>query len=88
MSCGVGRRRDLDPALLWLWRRPGTTALIRLLAWELPYATGAALEKTKRPQKKGSRAQSIHVSFSTFTSFFGGGRTAVNQATAVTTSGT
>ena len=22
MSCGVGRRRSLDPALLWLWCRP------------------------------------------------------------------
>ena len=22
MSCGVGRRRGLDPMLLWLWRGP------------------------------------------------------------------
>ena len=22
MSCGVSHRRSLDPALLWLWRRP------------------------------------------------------------------
>ena len=36
-----------DPALLWLWCRPAATALIRPLAWELPYAVGAALEKTK-----------------------------------------
>ena len=28
------------------------TAPIRPLAWELAYAMGAALEKTKRPKKK------------------------------------
>ena len=37
-----------DPELLWLWRRPAATALIRPLAWEPPYATGVALEKTKK----------------------------------------
>ena len=46
MSCGVGRRRSLDPTLLWLWHRLAATALMRPLAWEPPYATGAALEKT------------------------------------------
>ena len=48
MSGGVGCRRGSDPALLWLWRRPGTTDPIRPLAWGSPYAAGAALEKTKR----------------------------------------
>ena len=52
MSCGVGRRHGSDPALLWLWRGPAATALIRPLAWEFPYATGAALEKAKRQKKK------------------------------------
>jgi len=52
MSCGVGRRHGSDPALLWLWCRLAVTALIRSLAWEPPYATGVALEKTKRPKKK------------------------------------
>jgi len=47
VSCGVGRRHSSDLALLWLWRRPGATALIRPLAWEPPYATGVALEKAK-----------------------------------------
>ena len=42
MSCGVGRRRGSDPALLWLWRRLVATAPIGPLAWESPYATGAA----------------------------------------------
>ena len=41
-----------DLALPWLWRRLAATALVRPLAWEPPYAVGAALEKTKRPKKK------------------------------------
>ena len=52
MSCGVGRRRDSDPALLWLWRRPVATAPIGPLAWEPPYAVGAALEKAKSQKNK------------------------------------
>ena len=34
-----------DPALLWLWCRPVATAPIRPLAWEPPYAAGAALKR-------------------------------------------
>ena len=41
-----------DLALLWLWCRPAATAPIRPLAWELPYASGAALEMAKRQNKK------------------------------------
>ena len=52
MSCGVGHRRSLDPELLWLWIRPAATALIQPLAWELPYAEGAAPEKAKRQKDK------------------------------------
>ena len=48
MSCGVGCGRGLDPVLLWLWHRLVDTALIGTLAWEPPYAEGAALEKAKR----------------------------------------
>ena len=55
VSCGVGCRRGSDPALLWLWRRPVATALIQRLAWEPPYAAGAAQEiattTTKKRQK-------------------------------------
>ena len=43
VSCGVGRRRGSDPALLWLWCRPAAVALIQPLAWEPPYAVGVAL---------------------------------------------
>ena len=53
LSCGVGRRRGLNPTLLWLWHRlVATTAPIRPLAWEPTYAAGAALEKTKKKKKK------------------------------------
>ena len=48
MSCGVGRRRGSDLALLWLWRRLVATPPIRPQAWEPPYATGAALEKGQK----------------------------------------
>ena len=50
----MGCRHGLDPVLLWLWRRPAATAPIRPLAWEPPYAAGAALEKakTKKTPKK------------------------------------
>ena len=54
MSCGVGRRRGSDPALLWLWRRPAGTDPIRPLGREPPYATGAALEKGKKTKKCNS----------------------------------
>ena len=47
-----------DPELLWLWCRLAATALILPLAWELPYAAGAAL---KRPQKKKKRLVKLNV---------------------------
>ena len=52
VSCYVGRRRGLDPKLLWLWHRLTAVALIRPLAWELPYAMVVALEKQKKKKKK------------------------------------
>ena len=52
MSCGVDWRCSSGPALLWLWHRPAATVLIRPLAWEPPYATGAALEKGKKKKKE------------------------------------
>ena len=56
-----GRRLGSDLALLWLWRRPAATALIRPLAWEPLYASGAALEKTKKNQEEHSRQGSYLV---------------------------
>ena len=52
MSCGVGHRHSSDPELLWLWCRLVATALIGPLAWEPPYATGAALERQKAQKQK------------------------------------
>ena len=48
----MGHRRSSDPELLWLRHRPAATAPIRPLAWEPPYATGAAQEKAKRQKKR------------------------------------
>ena len=52
MSCGVGGRRGWDPQLLWLWCRPAATAPIQPIAWEPPYAAGAALKDKKTPPPK------------------------------------
>ena len=41
--------------MLWLWCRPGATALIGPLAWEPPCAVGAALEKIKQTNKKKTK---------------------------------
>ena len=40
--------------MLWLWCRPAATA-IRPLAWEPPYAAGAAQEIAKRQKKLKKR---------------------------------
>ena len=48
MSCSILHRCGLNPALLWLWCRPTAAAPIRPLAWELPYASGAALKSKKK----------------------------------------
>ena len=41
--------------LLWLWHRPAATALIRPLAWEPPYAVGAALKRQKTKDKNKTK---------------------------------
>ena len=48
-SCSIGYRRGSDPTLLWLQCRLAAVAWIQPLAWELPYAAGAAV---KRKEKK------------------------------------
>ena len=48
MSCAIGRRWGLNPELLGLWHRPVAIALIQALAWEPPYAMGAALRRHKK----------------------------------------
>ena len=51
LGCGVGHRCSSDLALLWLWLRLAATAPIPPLAWEPPYAVGAALESKKKKKK-------------------------------------
>ena len=70
MSCGVGCRRGLDPELLWLRRRLVATAPIQPLAWEPPYAAGAAQEiattttttKDKKTKKKKKKRKKKRIS--------------------------
>ena len=52
LSFGVDRRRGSDPVLLWLWRRLAATTPIHHLAWEPPYAEGAALKRQKPKTNK------------------------------------
>ena len=61
MSCGVGRRRGSDLALLWPWRRPVTLAQIVPLAWEPPYALGVALERQKKKKKKKESSIIVNI---------------------------
>ena len=63
MSYGIGCRCSWDPALLRLWHRLAATTPIEPLAWEPPYAAGAALEKAKR-QKKKKKKKSFSIHFS------------------------
>ena len=51
MSCGIRCKRGSDPA--WLVG----VALICPLSWELPYAAGAALKRTKKKKKKKERRE-------------------------------
>ena len=53
VSYGVGRRRSLDPPLLWLWHRPGGYSSD--LTWEPPCAAVAAQEMAKRQNKNKNK---------------------------------
>ena len=44
----IGHRCSSDLVLLWLWCRLAAAALIQPLAWEFPYAVGAALKQKKK----------------------------------------
>ena len=41
--------------LLWLWHKPAAAAPITPLAWEPPYAEGAALEEKKKEEEENFR---------------------------------
>ena len=64
LPCALVQVADVawDPALLWLWCRLAATAPIRPLAWEPPYATGAAQEMAKkRPKRKEKNTATVGV---------------------------
>ena len=46
---------------MWLWRRPVATAPIQPLAWEPPYAAGAAQEMPKRQKKKKDKKRKVEL---------------------------
>ena len=62
----MGRKCGSDlAALLWLWHRLAAVGLIRTLAWEPPYASGADLKSKKKKvkkklKKKQTRFSSLH----------------------------
>ena len=43
------------------WHRPAATALIRPLAWEPPYATGAAQKKTKKKKRSYQNSEFLYI---------------------------
>ena len=57
MCCGIGCQCchvlwcGLDLVLLWLWCRQAAAAPIQPLAWEPPFAAGAALKSQKKKKK-------------------------------------
>ena len=55
MSCAVGWSCGSDPEMEWLWCRPAAAARICPLAWELPYASGAAPKKQKKTKKQKNK---------------------------------
>ena len=48
MSCSIGHRCGLDPALLWLWHKSAAVAPIRPLT---SLCCGCSLKKTKKKKK-------------------------------------
>ena len=56
VNCGVGHRHGSDPALLWLCCRMAVPAPVQPLAWDPPYASGAALKKTKNSVREKNHA--------------------------------
>ena len=56
MSFGIGHRLSSDPVLLWLRCRPAASTPIGPLAWEPPYAPGAALKSEKKERKRKKKS--------------------------------
>ena len=48
----IGYRCSWDLTLLWLWRRTAAAVPNQPLAWEFPYAAGAALKSKRKKEKE------------------------------------
>ena len=57
VSCGVGQRWGLDPALAVM--KAGSCSSDLTLAWEFPYVVGAALKKKKKKKQKKKKRERI-----------------------------
>ena len=57
--CHLGCRCGLDIVLLWLWCIPAAAVPVPPLAWELPYAEGAAHKKKKKKKRKGKETNCL-----------------------------
>ena len=57
MSYSVGHRHGSALMLLWLWHRLAAKAPIQPLAWEPPYAVGAALKSQKEKKEKKKKRE-------------------------------
>ena len=55
-------QRVKDPVLLCLWCRPVVVGPIQPLAWETPYAMGAALKRQKKKNQNIKNLILKHVS--------------------------
>ena len=71
ISCGIGHRQGLDPALLWLWHRLAAVAQIQHLAYIFPYVMCAALKsKAKKKKSKKQKRAIIPASKTTISKFY------------------
>ena len=61
VSGDIGCRLSSDLALLWLWLCLASAAPIRTLAWEPPYAAGAALKSQKQTNKQTNKQKNIYI---------------------------
>ena len=57
MSCDIGHRSKSDHMLLWLWHRPGGTALIQPLPGNFQYAVVVAKKRKKKKEKEKKRKE-------------------------------
>ena len=62
----VGCRCGSDHALLWLWCRLAATAPIVPLAWEPPYAAGAAQKIAKKDKNNNNNLYHLECSMKSY----------------------